>query len=332
MARITKAERGMTKLQGLCRLAIALLALLVAPHALAQYPDRPIKIVSGFAAGGSLDALARIVAEKLNEAWGQPVVVENRLGAGGQISAQTVAKAAPDGYTLLLASQTNAISATLYPKLPFDPIEDFAPIMLIGEEPGVLVVHPTFPAKTFDEFLAYVRQNPGKVDYASSGNGSGQHLFAAMLASMAGLKMNHIPYKGSAQATTDLLAGQVPVSIPGTAGMMGHIKAGKLRPLATTGAKRAEALPDVPAIAETLPGYEAYVWMGLLAPKGTPQPVVDRLHRELVAVMALPDVKAFYASHNLEIVASTPAEFGRFFRAEKERWARVIKDTGAKID
>ena len=191
---------------------------------------------------------------------------------------------------------------------------------------------PKVRLKTFDEFLAYVRQNPGKVDYASSGNGSGQHLFAAMLASMAGLKMNHIPYKGSAQATTDLLAGQVPVSIPGTAGMMGHIKAGKLRPLATTGAKRAEALPDVPAIAETLPGYEAYVWMGLLAPKGTPQPVVDRLHRELVAVMALPEVKAFYAGHNLEIVASTPAEFGRFFRAEKERWAKVIRDTGAKID
>lgn len=144
--------------------------------------------------------------------------------------------------------------------------------------------------------------------------------------------MNHIPYKGSAQATSDLLGGQVPVSIPGTAGMMGHIKAGKLRPLATTGAKRAEALPDVPAVAEALPGYEAYVWMGLLAPKGTPQAVIDRLHRELVAVMALPDVKAFYAGHNLEIVASTPADFGRFFRNEKERWARVIAETGAKID
>ncbi|MFO1309972.1 MAG: tripartite tricarboxylate transporter substrate binding protein [Burkholderiales bacterium] len=312
-------------------LAAAILAF--ATPALAQdYPARPVKIVVPFSPGGAVDGPTRIVAQKLGERLGQQVVVENKPGAGATLGAGEVAKAAPDGYTLLLASQTNAISATLYPKLPFDPIEDFAPIMLIGEEPGVLVVHPTFPAKTFDEFLAYVRQNPGKVDYASSGNGSGQHLFAAMLASMAGLKMNHIPYKGSAQATTDLLAGQVPVSIPGTAGMMGHIKAGKLRPLATTGAKRAEALPDVPAIAETLPGYEAYVWMGLLAPKGTPQPVVDRLHRELVAVMALPDVKAFYASHNLEIVASTPAEFGRFFRAEKERWARVIKDTGAKID
>ena len=326
MTPIARSHPRLTRL-----LAAAILAF--ATPALAQdYPARPVKIVVPFSPGGAVDGPTRIVAQKLGERLGQQVVVENKPGAGATLGAGEVAKAAPDGYTLLLASQTNAISATLYPKLPFDPIEDFAPIMLIGEEPGVLVVHPTFPAKTFDEFLAYVRQNPGKVDYASSGNGSGQHLFAAMLASMAGLKMNHIPYKGSAQATTDLLAGQVPVSIPGTAGMMGHIKAGKLRPLATTGAKRAEALPDVPAIAETLPGYEAYVWMGLLAPKGTPQPVVDRLHRELVAVMALPDVKAFYASHNLEIVASTPAEFGRFFRAEKERWARVIKDTGAKID
>ena len=316
----------------LARLLAAGLLALALPAFAQDYPTRPVKIVVPFSPGGAVDGPTRIVAQKLGERLGQQVVVENKPGAGATLGAGEVAKAAPDGYTLLLASQTNAISATLYPKLPFDPIEDFAPIMLIGEEPGVLVVHPTFPAKTFDEFLAYVRQNPGKVDYASSGNGSGQHLFAAMLASMAGLKMNHIPYKGSAQATTDLLAGQVPVSIPGTAGMMGHIKAGKLRPLATTGAKRAEALPDVPAIAETLPGYEAYVWMGLLAPKGTPQPVVDRLHRELVAVMALPDVKAFYAGHNLEIVASTPAEFGRFFRVEKERWAKVIRDTGAKID
>jgi len=312
-------------------LAAAILACAL-PASAQDYPGRPVKIIVPFSPGGAVDGPTRVVAQKLSERIGQQVVVENKPGAGATLGAAEVAKAAPDGYTLLLASQTNAISATLYRKLAFDPIEDFAPVMLIGEEPGVLVVHPSFPAKTLDEFLAYVRQNPGKVDYASSGNGSGQHLFAAMLASMAGLRMNHIPYKGSAQATSDLLGGQVPVSIPGTAGMMGHIKAGKLRPLATTGAKRAEALPDVPAVAEALPGYEAYVWMGLLAPKGTPQAVIDRLHRELVAVMALPDVKAFYAGHNLEIVASTPADFGRFFRNEKERWARVIAETGAKID
>jgi tripartite-type tricarboxylate transporter receptor subunit TctC len=316
------------------RAAAALAAALAfALPAYAQdYPTRPVKLIVPFSPGGAVDGPTRIVAQKLSERLGQQVVVENKPGAGATLGAGEVAKAAPDGYTLLLASQTNAISATMYRKLPFDPIEDFAPVMLVGEEPGVLVVHPSFPAKTLDEFIAYVKDNPGKVDYASSGNGSGQHLFAAMFASMAGLKMNHVPYKGSAQATTDLLGGTVPVSIPGTAGMMGHIKAGKLRALATTGSKRAEALPELPAIAERYPGYEAYVWLGILAPKGTPQPIVDKLARELAAVMAQPDVKAYYAGHNLEIVASTPAEFGRFFRAERDRWAKVIAETGAKID
>ena len=316
-------------------LAVALTgaALALASAAFAQdYPTRPIRIVVPFSPGGAVDGPTRLVAQKLGERLGQQVIVENKPGAGATLGTGEVAKSAPDGYTLLLASQTNTISATLYRKLPFDPIEDFAPVMLIGEEPGVLVVHPSFPAKTLDEFIAYVRDNPGKVDYASSGNGSGQHLFAAMFASMAGLRMNHIPYKGSAQATADLLGGTVPVAIPGTAGMMGHIQAGKLRALATTGAKRAESLPDLPAIAERLPGYEAYVWLGILAPRGTPQPIVDKLHRELAAVMTLPEVKAYYAGHNLEIVASTPAAFGTFFRAEKDRWARVIAETGAKID
>ena len=288
-------------------LAAALLLAAAFPVHAQDYPNRPVRIVVPFSPGGAVDGPTRIVAQKLSERLGQQVVVENKPGAGATLGAAEVAKAPPDGYTLLLASQTNAISATMYRKLPFDPIEDFAPVMLIGEEPGVLVVHPSFPAKTLDEFIAYVKANPGKVDYASSGNGSGQHLFAAMFASMAGLAMNHVPYKGSAQATTDLLGGTVPVSIPGTAGMMGHIKAGKLRALATTGAKRAEALPDVPTIGERLPGYEAYVWLGILAPKGTPKPIIDRLHRELVAVMALPDVRTYYANHSLEIVASTPA-------------------------
>jgi tripartite-type tricarboxylate transporter receptor subunit TctC len=297
-----------------------------------DYPSRPIRIVVPFSPGGAVDGPTRIVAQKLGERLGQQIVVENKPGAGATIGAAEVATSAPDGYTLLLASQTNAISPALYPKLPYDATDDFVPIMLIGEEPGVLVVHPSFPAKTVQEFIAYVKQNPGKVDYASSGNGSGQHLFAAMFASMAGLSMNHVPYRGSGQATADLLAGQVPVSIPGTAGMMGHIKAGKLRPLATTGSRRSEALPDVPALGEVIPGYAAYVWMGLFAPKGTPQPIVDRLHRELAAVMALPDVKAYYAGHSLEIVASSPAEFARFFREERERWAKVIRDVGAKVD
>jgi tripartite-type tricarboxylate transporter receptor subunit TctC len=312
-------------------LAVAL--LLAAPAARTQdYPVRPVRIVVPFSPGGAVDGPTRIVAQKLGERLGQQVVVENKPGAGATLGAAEVAKAPADGYTLLLASQTNAISATLYPKLAYDAIEDFAPIMLIGEEPGVLVVHPSFPAKSLAEFIAYAKANPGKVDYASSGNGSGQHLFAAMFASMGGFTMNHIPYKGSGQATADLLAGIVPVSIPGTAGMVGHIKAGKLRPLATTGGKRAQALPDLPTIGEAVPGYEAYVWMGLLAPKGTPAAIIERLNKELRAVMELPEVRAYYANHNLEIVASSPADFGRYFREEKERWARVVKDTGAKID
>jgi tripartite-type tricarboxylate transporter receptor subunit TctC len=307
-------------------------AISTVPVQAQDYPSRPVKIIVPFSPGGAVDGPTRIVAQKLSERFGQQVIVENKPGAGATIGAAEVAKSPPDGYTLLLASQTNAISATLYTKLPYHPVEDFVPIMLIGEEPGVLVVHPSFPAKTLQEFIEYVKQNPGKVDYASSGNGSGQHLFAAMFASMAGLQMNHIPYRGSGQATADLLGGQVPVAIPGTAGMIGHIKAGKLRALATTGSKRAAALPDVPAIAEVLPGYEAYVWMGLFAPKGTPQPIIDRLHKEVGSVMALPDVKSYYASHNLEIVASTPAEFGRFFREERDRWAKIIKETGTKVE
>jgi tripartite-type tricarboxylate transporter receptor subunit TctC len=261
------------------------------------------------------------------------VVIENKPGAGATIGTEIVARAAPDGYTLLLASQTNAISATLYTKLSYDPIEDFVPISLLGREPGVLVVNPALPVKTFAEFVAYVKERPGQIDYASSGNGSGQHLFAALLASSTGLKMNHIPYKGSGQATTDLLGGQVMVSIPGTAGMVGHIKAGKLRALAVTGSKRSPQLPDTPTVMESgVPGYEAYVWMGLLAPKGTPQPIIDRLYRELIPVLASPEVKTYMAGAGIEIVGSTPAEFGQFFRAEKDLWAKVIRETGAKID
>ena len=322
----------MTRLLNALGVVTTLLMPLVPPAAAQDYPSRPVKIIVPFSPGGAVDGPTRIVAQKLSERLGQQVVVENKPGAGATLGAAEVAKAPADGYTLLLASQTNAISASLYPKLTFDPVEDFAPIMLIGEEPGVLVVHPSFPAKSLAEFIAYVKANPGKVDYASSGNGSGQHLFAAMFASMGGFTMNHIPYKGSGQATADLLGGMVPVSIPGTAGMMGHIKAGKLRPLATTGKRRAEALPELPTIAEVIPGYEAYVWMGLLAPKGTPPAILERLNRELRTVMALPDVKAYYTSHNLEIVASSGAEFGKFFRDEKERWAKVVKETGAKID
>ncbi|OLC69418.1 MAG: hypothetical protein AUH79_01410 [Betaproteobacteria bacterium 13_1_40CM_4_64_4] len=315
-------------------LAAAALVALGASAARAQdYPSRPVRVVVPFSPGGAVDGPMRVIAQELSRRLGQQVIVDNKPGAGATIGTDVVAKSSADGYTLLLASQTNAISATLYPKLPYDPIEDFTPISLIGREPGVLVVHPSLPVKTFQEFVAYVKERPGRIDYASSGNGSGQHLFVALLASMTGMKMNHVPYRGSGQATADLIGGQVQMSIPGTAGMVGHIKAGKLRALAVTGAKRSPQLPDVPTVMESgVPGYEAYVWMGLLAPKGTPAPIVDKLFRELTQALATSEVKTYMASAGIEIVGSTPAEFGTFFRAEKELWAKVIRETGAKID
>jgi tripartite-type tricarboxylate transporter receptor subunit TctC len=312
---------------------VALPALLVAGVAHGEdYPSRPIRVIVPFSPGGAVDGPMRLIAQALGTRLGQPVVVENKPGAGATIGTDVVAKAAPDGYTLLLASQTNAISATLYSKLPFDPIADFTPITLIGREPGVVVVNPAVPAKTLQEFIAYVKEHPGKVDFASSGNGSGQHLFAALLASKTGMKMNHVPYRGSGQATTDLLAGVVSMAIPGTAGVVGHIRAGKLRALAVTGAARSPQLPDVPTVMESgVPGYEAYVWMGLLAPKGTPAAVVERLNRD-VAVLGEDSVKRYMATAGIEIVGSTSADFARYFSAEKALWAKVIHDTGAHVD
>jgi tripartite-type tricarboxylate transporter receptor subunit TctC len=328
-------RRGAT-LRGLRR-TVALLSALLAFSAgvsnAQEYPTRPVRVIVPFSPGGAVDGPMRVIAQELSKRLGQQVVVENKPGAGATIGTEIVAHAAPDGYTLLLASQTNAISASLYKSLPFDPIEDFTPISLIGREPGVLVVHPSLPVKTLQEFVAYAKARPGKVDYASSGNGSGQHLFMAQLAAQTGMQLNHIPYRGSGQATTDVIAGVVPVSIPGTAGMVGHIKAGKLRALAVTGATRSPQLPDVPtAIESGVPGYEAYVWMGLLAPKGTPAPIVDRLNRELTQVLAGAEAKSYMASAGIEIVGSSPAEFGAFFRGERDRWAKVIRDTGARIE
>ncbi|HEX3633159.1 MAG TPA: tripartite tricarboxylate transporter substrate binding protein [Casimicrobiaceae bacterium] len=298
-----------------------------------DYPSRPVRIVVPFSPGGAVDGPMRLIAQQLSKRLGQSVFVENKPGAGATIGSELVAKSPPDGYTLLLASQTNAISATLYPHLGFDPIDDFAPISLIGREPGVVVVNPALPVQTLQQLIAYAKARPGQIDYASSGNGSGQHLFAALLCSMTGMKLNHIPYRGSAQATSDLIGGQVSLSIPGMAGMLGHIQAGKLRALAVTGSKRAPQLPDVPTMAEAgVPGYVAYVWLGLLAPKNTPANIVDKLYQAVAQVLAEDEVKRYMAQASIEPVGSTPVEFGAFFRAEKEQWAKVIRETGAKID
>ena len=313
--------------------ASSLMALAVTSASAQDYPSRPIRIVVPFSPGGAVDGPMRVIAQEMSKRLGAGVIVENKPGAGATIGTDAVAKSPPDGYTLLLSSQTNAISATLYPKLPYDPVEDFAPISLIGREPGVVVVNPSLPVRTFQEFVAYVKERPGKVDYASSGNGSGQHLFTALLASMTGMKMNHVPYRGSGQATTDLLGGQVQMAIPGTAGMVGHIKAGKLRALAVTGARRSPQLPDVPTVMESgVPGYEAYVWMGLMAPKGTPPSIIDKLYREVVHALSTDEVKTYMATAGIEIVGSTPGEFAAFFEQERTKWARIIRETGAKID
>ena len=298
-----------------------------------DYPARPIRIVVPFSPGGAVDGPTRVVAQELGKRLKQQVIIDNRPGAGATIGSEAVAKAAPDGYTLLLASQTNAISASLYPKLNFAPIDDFAGISLLGREPGVLVVHPGTPYRSVADVIAAAKARPGSLNYASSGNGSGQHLFMAQFASMAGIQLVHVPYRGSGQATTDLLAGTVPMAMPGTAGMVAHIKAGKLRALATSGSARSPQLPELPTLAESgLAGYSAYVWMGLLAPKGTPPAIIERLARELKAVLQVAEVKGYFNEAGIEIVGSTPAEMDSFFRDERDHWARVVKESGAKID
>ena len=317
------------------RIALALTVALPAalPARAEDYPNRPIRVIVPFSPGGAVDGPTRVLAQELGKRLGQQVVIDNRPGAGATIGSEAVAKAPPDGYTLLLASQTNAISATLYSKLSFNPIDDFVPISLIGREPGVVVVHPSLPAKTVQELIALARAKPGQIDYASSGNGSGQHLFAAQLFSLAGVKLNHVPYRGSGQATTDLIGGVVSVSVPGLSGMLPHIRSGKLRALAVTGTHRAPQLPDVPTLAEAgFPGYSAYVWLGLLAPKGTPAQIIERLNRDVLAALDTAEVKGYMANASIEPLGTTPAEFAAFFRAERDTWARVIKDTGAKLE
>jgi tripartite-type tricarboxylate transporter receptor subunit TctC len=321
----------MMKLQ---RRHLLVVSLPLALPALAQdYPARPLKVIVPFSPGGAVDGPMRAIAEQMGRRLKQQVIIENRPGAGATIGSEAVAKSPPDGYTLLLASQTNAISATLYSKLAFNPIDDFVGISLLGREPGVLVVHPSLPVNNVAELVALAKKEPGKLNYASSGNGSGQHLFMAMFASMSGIALTHVPYKGSGQAINDLLAGTVPMAMPGAAAMVKHIRAGKLRALATTGKSRAAQLPEVPTLAESgLAGYEAYVWMGLLAPKGTPRAIVESLQREAKAALATPEVSGYMTEAGIESVGSTPEQMDAFFREERDRWAKIVKETGAKID
>jgi tripartite-type tricarboxylate transporter receptor subunit TctC len=296
------------------------------------YPTRPIRFIVPFAPGGSTDTLARTLGIKLGEALGQQVVVDNRAGGNGNIGTDLVAHAAPDGYTILLGYIANlAIGPSLYTKLPYDPVKDFAPITLLAVAPNILVVHPSVPAKNFQEFIAYAKANPTKINFASAAIASPGHLSGELLNLAAGIHMQHVPYKGAGQAVVDLVGGQVQVMVSGMSSVMPHIKAGRLRPLAVTGARRSPAVPEVPTIAESgFPKFEATAWYGVLAPAGTSSAIVTRLHDEIIRALKMPDVKERLEYGGFEIIGGTPAAFGTYIKTEIKKWAPMVKASGAK--
>jgi tripartite-type tricarboxylate transporter receptor subunit TctC len=297
------------------------------------YPAKPIRFVVPWAPGGSTDVLARTIAQKLNESWGQPVLVENRPGASGNVGSDLVAKAAPDGYTLLVGSMsTHAMNGALYAKMPFRPVDDFAPVAILAYVTNVLVAHPSVRANNVAELVAFARANPGKLNYASAGSGSTNHLSAALFEKMAGVQMTHVPYKGGAPAVVDLVGGQVDVFFTGSTNVLGHVKAGKLKLLGVTESARAKVLPDLPTVGETLPGYEMAVWYGMFAPAGTPPELVAKLNAEVNRIMQLPDVNARLAPLGAEATAQSAAAFARILRADEQKWSRIIHDVGARAD
>jgi tripartite-type tricarboxylate transporter receptor subunit TctC len=317
--------------------SFALVALGVAAPASAQggaYPGKPIRIVVPFPPGGTTDILARAVGQQLAQAWGQQVIVDNRPGAGGNIGSELVAKSAPDGYTLLMGTVgTHAINPSLYAKMPYDHVKDFTPVILVAGVPNVLVVHPSVPANTVAELIAYGKANPGKLNFASSGSGTSIHLAGELFKVQTGLQMTHVPYKGSAPAIQDLLGGQVQLMFDNLPSALPQIKAGKLRALGVTSATRAAALPDVPTIAESgLPGFEASSWFGLLAPAGTPRDVVARLDTEVARWLASPDAKEKLLAQGAIAGGGTSEDFARHIAAETAKWAKVVKESGAKVD
>ncbi len=284
-----------------------------------------------FAPGGSTDTLARTLGQKLTDALQQQVVVDNRSGANGNIGMEIVARAAPDGYSIVLGYIANlGIGPGLYAKLPFDPVKDYAPITQLASSPNILVVHPSLPVKSFRELIAYARTNPGKLNYASASIASIGHLTGELLNHSAGINMVHVPYKGSGQAVIDLLGGQVQMMFSGMSSVMQHVKAGKLRPLAVTGAQRSPAVPDVPTIAESgFPGFAATAWYGVLAPARTPKAIVGRLHDEIVRALALPEVRERLNSVGFELVGGTPDEFAALIKSEITKWTKIVR--AAKI-
>lgn len=301
--------------------------------ALAQsYPSRPVKLISPYAAGGATDIIARFVGQWLGERLNGSFFVENRAGSGSNIGTEAALRSDPDGYTLLLASTANAVNATLYPKLKFDFLRDSEPVGMIGTLPNVLVIHPSVPVKTLSEFIAYAKANASKLSVGLPGIGSPQHLSAALFQTMTGLDLPFLQYKGGGPVINDLIGGHVQASFASSASSAEYIRAGKLRGIAVTSAKRLEILPDLPAIGEILPGYEATNFYGLSAPKGTPQPVIEALSKELNAGLANPETVAKLAPTGLTPHAMTPAEFGALITSETEKWRKVIKSAGITMD
>ena len=319
------------------RLATLLLALaLVSGVARAEdYPSRPIRFVVPYPPGGPLDIMARAIGQKLAQTWGQPVVVDNRAGAGGNIGADLVAKSTPDGYTLLLgAVATHAINPTLYGKLPYDPVRDFTPVALVAQVPNVLVVNPAVPAKSVRELIELARAKPGSLNFGSGSTGSTGHLAGELFKTMAGVQMAHIPYKGGSPAMADLLAGQVQLMFDNLANALPNVKAGRLRALAVTTQKRSPFMPDLPTIAESgLPGFDLTTWFGVMLPAGTPPGIVARLNAEIVRGLSAPDMRERLAAMGAQPPAdNTPENFTAFIRAEAARYARVVRDSGARVD
>jgi tripartite-type tricarboxylate transporter receptor subunit TctC len=316
-------------------IAAAALAALSATDAPAQnYPSRPVRLIIPFSAGGAADTPGRILADRLTAALGQQVVIENRPGAGSTIGAEAAAKAAPDGYTLFMISNTHFVSAALHKKLTYDPLNDFTPITQVTSAPNVLIVHPSLPAKNVKELIALAKARPGEINYASSGNGSTQHLTGALFCKMAGINMTHIPYRGSGPVTADLLAGQVQVGFPGIAGMLPHIKSGRLRALGVTSAKRSPELPDVPTIAEAgVKGYEMVAWFGIAGPKGLPREIQMRLDADILKVLKTPEMQKSLRNVGQEVAyQEKPEQFYEFMKVEAAKWAKVVRESGARLE
>jgi tripartite-type tricarboxylate transporter receptor subunit TctC len=297
-----------------------------------EYPTKPVRIIVGFAPGGGADIAARLIGQWLSERLGQSFVIENRPGAGSNIATEAVVRAPSDGYTLLLVSAPAAINATLYEKLSFNFIRDIAPVASISQVPHVMVVHPSFPAKTVPEFIAYAKANAGKINMASAGNGSTPHVAGELFKMMAGVNLIHVPYRSAGPALTDLLGGQVQVMFDNMASSIEHIRAGKLRPLAVTTTMRSETLPDVPTVSEFVPGYEVSNWFGVGAPKATPAEILDRLNKEINASLADPKLRARLADLGGTPLVGSPADFGKLIAAETEKWAKVIRAANIKPD